>query len=275
MAVSLGDDPTQRFSARAGAYARARPGYPDAAVAALTQALALAKDATIVDLGCGTGLSSEAFLRAGFRVIGVEPNEAMRQHAAQLSEQQPRFTVVNGRAEATTLQTACADLAIAAQAFHWFDVQATRREALRILRRPPLAALVWNDRRAQGSEFARGYEELLVRYGIDYLLVQRRHEQADRVEQFFGNDRWRTISVTHITPLDFESLADRLNSASYAPAPGDSRFRPMMQSLRELFLATERNGVVAMEFETRVHFGQIQADGTRHLPPTPAAKKPS
>jgi len=275
VSVTFGDDPTQRFSARAGAYARARPGYPDAAVAALVHALALTDGATIVDLGCGTGLSSEAFLRAGCRVIGVEPNEAMRQHAARLREQQPRFTLVNGRAEATSLDAACADLVIAAQAFHWFDVKATRAEALRILRQPPLAALLWNDRRTQGSEFARGYEELLVRYGTDYLEVQRRHERADRIEQFFGNNQWQTISVTHDTPLDFDSLADRLNSASYAPASSDSRYRPMMQSLRELFLATERDGMVAMEFETRIHFGQIRPDGTGQPWQAPATAQPS
>ena len=32
----------------------------------------------IVDLGVGTGLSAEPFLRSGYSVIGVEPNEAMR-----------------------------------------------------------------------------------------------------------------------------------------------------------------------------------------------------
>ena len=270
MSASVGDDPTQRFSARAGAYARARPGYPDAAIAALAGALAIPPGATIVDLGCGTGLSSEAFLRAGFRVIGVEPNQAMRAHAAQLCEQQRRFAVVEGRAEATTLDAACADLLIAAQAFHWFDVPATRTEALRILRAPHLAALLWNDRRTQGSEFARGYEALLMRYGTNYVEVQRAHERPDRVEQFFGNDHWRTIRVAHSTPLDFDELAQRLNSASYAPPPSDARYRPMMQSLRELFVATQRDGMVGMEFETRIHFGQMQPDVMRCTPTAPA-----
>jgi len=271
MAACFGEDPTQRFSARADAYARSRPGYPDAAIAALARALALTDGATIVDLGCGTGLSSEAFLRAGFRVIGVEPNEAMRVQAARMCEQQPRFTLVDGRAEATTLDAACANLVIAAQAFHWFDVPATRTEALRILRPPPLAALLWNDRRTQASEFARGYEALLVHYGNEYREVQRRHERAERVEQFFGSAGWRSIRVTHTTPLDFDSLADRLNSASYAPAPGDPRYRPMMQSLRELFVATECDGMVAMEFETRIHFGQMVPDGMGLRPHTPAS----
>jgi hypothetical protein len=114
-----------------------------------------------------------------------------------------------------------------------------------------------------------------VRYGNDYLEVQRRHERADRVGQFFGNDDWRTVSVRHNTPLDFDALADRLNSASYAPPPDDPRYRPMMQSLRELFTATERDGIVAMEFETRIHFGQLQPDGIGRRRPRPPAATPS
>ena len=267
MALEPGGDPTQRFGARAKAYARARPGYPDAVVAALAQALPLAAGSTVVDLGCGTGLSSEAFLRAGFRVIGIEPNEAMRAQAAQLSAAYPGFVVLAARAEATTIPEASADLVIAAQAFHWFDVAAARLEALRILRRPPRAALLWNDRRAEGSEFARGYEELLLRFGTDYREVQRRHAQTEHIAQFFGGAHWHTLRVAHTTPLDFEALADRLNSASYVPPAGDARYGPMMQSLRELFRATERDGRVQMEFETRVHYGEM-----RDQPAGPAAQ---
>jgi len=253
------DDPTQRFGARADVYARARPAYPQEAVRALAQELALPAGSSIVDLGCGTGLSSEAFLRSEFRVVGVEPNEAMRVHAARLSARYPDFVVVDGRAESTGLDSACADLVIAAQAFHWFDVEAARTEALRILRRPALAALLWNDRRTDGSEFARGYEQLLLRFGTDYLEVQRRHAQGDRLARFFGHANWRTIVFAHSTPLDFDTLADRLNSASYVPPPADPRHGAMMQALRELFAATVHAGAVHMEFETRIHFAPIAA----------------
>ena len=232
-------DPTQRFGARAEAYSRARPGYPPELVAELTQDLGLAPGAQIVDIGCGTGISSELFLRAGFPAIGVEPNEAMRAHVSGLSSRYPGFHAVDGRAEATTLPDACADLAIAAQAFHWFDVAATRQEALRILRRPARAALIWNDRRTQGSAFSRGYEELLLEFGTDYRETAHRHTLEERIDAFFGHSQWRKRLYPHATPLDFETLAARLNSASYVPAPQDPRHAPMMAKLRELFAATQ------------------------------------
>jgi SAM-dependent methyltransferase len=256
-------DSTERFGTRAAAYARARPGYPDFAVAALARALGLAAGATVVDLGCGTGLSCEPFLRAGFAVIGVEPNAAMRAHAVERLGGQRGFTAVDGRAESTGLAPASADLLIAAQAFHWFDVPAARREALRILRAPARAALIWNDRRSEGSIFAAGYEALLLRHSRDYLELRHRHERRDRIDDFFGGARWRTITVTHSDELDYARLADRLNSASYVPPPGDERHAAMMDELQQLFSETAQHGVVTMEFETRVLCGEMQSSHGR------------
>jgi SAM-dependent methyltransferase len=250
-------DSTERFGARAGAYARARPGYPDFAVAALSQALGLQPGATVIDVGCGTGLSCEPFLRAGFTVVGVEPNAAMRVHALEQLGGHSGLRIVDGRAEATGLDTACADLLVAAQAFHWFDVPAARAEALRILRTPARAALIWNDRRAEGSPFAIGYEDLLRRHSSEYLELRHRHARGDRIDEFFGAGRWRTITVTHSDELDYARLADRLNSASYVPGATDPRHAPMMADLQQLFTQTARHGVVTMEFETRVLYGEI------------------
>ncbi len=252
-------DATQRFGPRAAAYARARPGYPDTAIGELLRALGIGAGAHVVDLGSGTGLSSEAFLRAQMRVTGVEPNEAMRSRSLQRLARYPGFCAVDGRAEASGLPDRCADLVVAAQAFHWFDPAAARTEVLRIGAAPAHAALIWNDRRTEGSEFLRGYEELLLRLGRDYLEVRDRQQRPDGIERFFGNHRWRTIHAVHADELDFEMLADRLNSASYVPAPGDPRYGPMMQDLRALFDATALAGRVSMEFETRIHFGSVEA----------------
>jgi SAM-dependent methyltransferase len=223
----------------------------------LAQSLQLPPGAQIVDLGCGTGLSCEAFLRAGFAVIGVEPNEAMRRHAQSLSSTWPHFRVVNGRAEATGLDGAQADLVVAAQAFHWFDVGPARAESLRILRRPALAALIWNDRRAEGSAFSEGYESLVRRFSPDYLEIRHRHGREDRLAEFFGHKTWRTISVEHDDLLDLPTLAERLNSASYMPKAEDPSHPQMMVELQALFDATAHDARVRMEFETRILFGEI------------------
>ncbi len=71
-----------------------------------------------------------------------------------------RFTSRDGTAENTGLEDDSVDLVVAAQAFHWFDVEKARVECLRILKNENkgsvgqaggigmgMVALLWNDRR--------------------------------------------------------------------------------------------------------------------------------
>jgi SAM-dependent methyltransferase len=255
-------DPTVRFSARAQAYASGRPGYPSEVVPYLARELGLAQGAVIVDLGSGTGISSRLFLQAGFRVVGVEPNAQMRAQAEQALADMPGFVSVAGSAQATTLQDASADCVVAAQAFHWFDLNATRTESLRILRGPPRAALMWNVRRTQESDFSRGYERLLLQFGGEYPQIRERHTDEDSIAAFFGGSHWRLAEFVHATELDFELLTARVNSTSYLPAPGDAAYAPMMQALRRLFDSTRHDGRVQMQYDARLYFGLIQAPRT-------------
>jgi len=248
-------DPTVRFSERALAYAMGRPGYPAQIAAHLAHELNLAHGAVIADLGSGTGLSSRIFVQAGFEVIGVEPNAPMRAMAEQALAHAPGFRSVAGSAHATTLEDASVDCVVAAQAFHWFDLTATRAEVLRILRRPPRAALIWNVRRGEDCAFARGYEQLLLEYGDEYPQIRERHTDEDSIGAFFGGPHWRRSVFENRTELDFELLAARVNSTSYLPAPNQSGHAPMMRALRELFDATARNGRVVMQYDARVYFG--------------------
>ncbi|HEX4597283.1 MAG TPA: class I SAM-dependent methyltransferase [Burkholderiaceae bacterium] len=251
-------DPTARFSERAQAYASGRPGYPPEIATHLARQLDLAPGAVIVDLGSGTGISSRIFLQAGFRVIGVEPNAPMRAQAERALAQLPGFVSVAGSAQATTLADASADCVVAAQAFHWFDLKATRAESLRILRRPPRASLIWNVHRAQESEFSRGYERLLLEFGSEYPGIRERHTDEGSIGAFFGASQWRRAEFRHAVELDFELLSARVNSTSYLPAPGDGAHAPMMKALRALFDATRHNGRVVMRYDARVYSGLIQ-----------------
>jgi SAM-dependent methyltransferase len=251
-------DPTVRFSNRAQAYASGRPGYPREIATYLARELELAAGAVIVDLGSGTGISSRIFLQAGFRVIGVEPNGPMRAQAERALEDMPAFLSVAGSAQATTLPDGSADCVVAAQAFHWFDLNATRAESLRILRSPPRAALIWNVHRTQESDFSRGYERLLLEFGGEYPKIRERHTDGESIGAFFGGSHWHLVEFQHAAELDFDLLSARVNSTSYLPAPSDGAHARMMQTLRTLFDATQRNGRVVMHYDTRVYYGLLR-----------------
>jgi hypothetical protein len=251
-------DSTERFTSRAGDYAAARPGYPAAIATTLIAELKVPATAVVADIGSGTGLSCEPFLRAGLAVIGVEPNEAMRAEGNRQLAAFAHFRSVAGTAEATTLADASVDLLIAAQAFHWFDIGPARAEALRILKRPPNAALIWNDRVSTGEAFAEGYEQLLLDFGIGYSEIKHRHAHEESVAAFFGHRDFRIAAFPNPTALDYDTLLARLNSASYVPKPEHPNHAPMVTRLRALFDAAEQDGRVTMDYVTRVFFGALR-----------------
>src|SRR6476469_8499971 len=139
-------DSTKRFSSRVENYIKYRPSYPPTVIDILTEHCQLTPAAVMADIGSGTGLLTELFLKHGNRVFGVEPNRAMREAGERLLAGYSNFTSVDGVAEATTLPDHSVAFVTAGQAFHWFDVAKTRQEFIRILQPQGWAVLVWNVR---------------------------------------------------------------------------------------------------------------------------------
>src|SRR5271154_6620457 len=121
-------DSKERFSNRVEDYVRYRPGYPAALVDLLRDECGLRAEEScvIADIGSGTGLLAELFLKQGNRVLGVEPNQEMREAGEEFLRSYVNFTSVAGAAEVTTLPDASVNFVTAGQAFHWFEPKAAR-----------------------------------------------------------------------------------------------------------------------------------------------------
>src|SRR6202049_4219162 len=102
-------DAKQRFSSRVADYVRYRPGYPAEVITLLRSECSLRPGHVIADIGSGTGLLSELFLKNGNRVYGVEPNEAMRRAGEEYLAAYDGYSSIEGSAEATTLDDASVD----------------------------------------------------------------------------------------------------------------------------------------------------------------------
>jgi SAM-dependent methyltransferase len=255
----IASDSRERFSGRVEAYARARPGYPAGLIALLRRESALAPSAAVADVGSGTGILSLPFLRFGNTIFAVEPNARMRAAAEELLGAEPRWRSIDGSAEATTLAPGSVDLVAAGQAFHWFDRERARREFGRILRPPRRVVLVWNDRRTEGSLFSEGYESLLRRHGTDYRAVDHKNLAPGDFDAFYRPGKWKLFTLPNAQELDREGLRARLVSSSYTPPPGDPRQEAMLEDLEELFRASARDGIVRMEYDTKVYVGSVEA----------------
>lgn len=251
-------DSTKRFSSRVENYIKYRPGYPPDVLDLLKEKCGLTAASIVADIGSGTGILTELFLKHGNPVFGVEPNREMREAAERLLNTYPNFTSVSGTAEATALKNQCADFIAASQAFHWFDRERARREFLRILKPGGWVVLIWNDREL-ASPFARAYEQLLRTYGTDYEDVNHRHADAKVIGPFFGANGYERASFPNRQRFDAEGLKGRLMSSSYAPEPGQPKHVPMLAALNTLFSEHQTDGKVSFEYDTVVYYGQLSA----------------
>ncbi len=253
-------DPTRRFSDRVENYVRYRPGYPAAVVEMLRTEAGLSPSWVVADIGSGTGISTELFLRNGNTVFAVEPNAEMRAAAEARLGHRSRFHSTVGTAEATTLAAQSVDLVIAGQAFHWFDRGRARAEFQRILRPAGWVALFWNVRRTDSTPFLRAYEELLLTYGTDYAQVRHENVTPEVLQEFFGAGSYRTAVFPNAQSFDLEGLKGRLLSSSYAPAPAHPRHAPMLAELERTFREYEEEGMVTFEYDTEMYYGQLRGE---------------
>lgn len=262
------EDPTKRFTDRASYYAKYRPRYPQAILGFMDQEMGLSDTSIVADIGSGTGILSELFLKHGNTVFAVEPNQEMRKAAEEAFAKNPKFRSVEGAAEATTLPASSVDFVTAAQAFHWFNPEKTRIEFMRIIRHPGWVALIWNIRK-NSTPLMQAYDQLVRKYAMpgsqspspDASNPNSRsvkHDIRDEgITNFLGKHEMETFTNDQV--LDYEGFAGRLLSSSYVPLQDDPRHGPMLDELHRIFDTYQERGTVRLEYETELYYGQLSS----------------
>ena len=249
-------DVTRRFSSRVDNYVRHRPGYPDAIVETLRDDCGLTANSIVADIGSGTGILTEMFLRHGNPVYGVEPNREMREAAERLLAGYDRFHSVAAAAEDTTLADASADVITAGQAFHWFDRKRARAEFARILNPRGWVSLIWNERLVT-TPFLAAYEQLLKEYATEYEQVDHRRIDESVIGDFFHPATFTLKQFENRQVFDYDGLRGRLLSSSYAPEAGDPKHEPILADLRRHFDAHQSGGTVVFAYVTQLYYGRL------------------
>ena len=194
----------ERFTGFADHYDSYRPAPPEIFASVLLEIAGADGPDTVVDLGCGTGLSTRYWSGRVRTVVGIEPTDAMREEATRRGGEGISYR--RGFSHATGLPDSCASIVTCAQALHWMDPQGTFQEAKRILRPggvfascdydwPPVTG-VWEleaafldcHRRAQEIDAERGLSS-----GIKF------HEKSGHLDRmkFSGAFRWAREILLH------------------------------------------------------------------------------
>lgn len=256
MGQTLQEDPKTRFSKRAEYYSKYRPKYPEDIIQFMEKELGLSESSVIADVGSGTGILSELFLRHGNTVFAVEPNREMRTAAEELLVKYPNLRSIQGTAEETTLPAASVDFVTAAQAFHWFDPVKAKVEFSRILRPNGWVLLIWNVREVS-TPLMREYESLVNEYANRSYARRTAKERVgeEGLRNFLGQYGEKRFGNSQV--LDFEGLKGRLLSSSYVPLQGEERHDLMLAELHRIFDSYQDEGMVHFDYETEVYYAQL------------------
>ena len=119
-----------RFAGFADLYESVRPTMPQHAIGLIKMYLGKTP-CRVVDMGCGTGLSTLVWAGHCTEVIGVEPSADML--AVARRKQAPGISFVQAFSHDTGIEPASADTVVCSQSFHWMEPVSTLSEVSRIL----------------------------------------------------------------------------------------------------------------------------------------------
>jgi ubiquinone/menaquinone biosynthesis C-methylase UbiE len=237
-------DPRERFTEGVDAYRRYRPDYPAALVEWVLDQASLRPGDLVVDVGCGTGITSRLFARRGLCVIGVDPNTAMLA-AARSPNGEVRY--VKGAVEDLPLRDAIGKAAIAGQAFHWFDLDHALAELARVLVPGAACFAFWNIRE-HSTPFLREYEQLLKDWCPVYPVASA-DETVARLLAHPSVSEPRENALSQIQSLDKDGLMGRAWSSSYV-VHGVDDVAGFNAALAQLFDTYNEDGAIEFRYRT-------------------------
>jgi SAM-dependent methyltransferase len=146
----------ESFGADAERYDRARPRYPDALI---DRIVAASPSRGVLDVGCGTGISSRQFQAAGAVVLGLDPDARMAGFARHRGLEAEVAKFEDWDPAGRTFGAV-----VAGMAWHWVDPFAGAAKAAQVLCPGGRLAVFWYVFRpppALGEAFVAAYRRVL------------------------------------------------------------------------------------------------------------------
>ena len=218
---------TDKFTGKAQAYAKARPGYPDESIEYI-RAL-VSPDAVFADIGAGTGMFTELIARYGYKIFAVEPNADMREQLVTTLSPFPNAKIVYGSAENTTLPDHSVDVIICAQALNYFDIITYKLECQRIGKTGCIAIALYNNIPGIGNP--KNYQRSTA------LFFNNPDVRAFPNPVFYTRENWLTFMLSH----------------AGVPVPFDPNYEGYIKEMNAIFDRENINGLLRLDAVTMVY----------------------
>lgn len=171
----------------------------------------------VVDLGSGTGLSTEIWKKASKEVIGIEPNTDMINKAKM---KDPSIKYIKGTSYETLQEDESVDIVTCSQAFHWMEPKSTINEVTRILKKGGVFIIydciwpvIWDYQGEKAyQELFKKVKELSKKYSIEGTQESKKIDHFTKLhnsgrfefirkivfdnEEICGNERFVNIALS-------------------------------------------------------------------------------
>lgn len=204
-------DPRERFTSTVDDYRKHRPGYPDALLDWIVADAGLSPGDRVLDVGCGTGISSRALAARGLRVLGVDPNAAMLE-AARAEGGDVEYLQADGE----TLEGVVGpfDAIVGGQSFHWLELDRARARFAELARAGARVIAFWN-LRDDRDPLMSDYEQLLLAWSPEYARVGAEPRAAAILARIDLPGRRSASFEGHTQVLARDAFHGRVWSSSY------------------------------------------------------------
>lgn len=248
-------DTNKLFNGKANLYEQNRPGYPKLFFHDLFRSLLRNKvNPIIADIGAGTGIFTEVLAEWGKQAIAVEPNDEMREVLKNKLISFEQVKVVKGTAEATGLSSQSIDLITVAQAFHWFNAEAFKKECQRVLKEDGHVMLLWNSR-DPFSPLNKETEEICKSFCPKF---QGFSGGKKRNLSAFYEGSYERYSFSNPLKMNLQQFVGRNLSASYAPKEGEEYYNKFYQALIDLFNKHKKHQHIIVPNDIHVYIGVVR-----------------
>ncbi|MGB7485736.1 MAG: class I SAM-dependent methyltransferase [Phormidesmis sp.] len=234
----------QWYSAIAQAYRWARPTYPDELVDKVVAKADLKTGSSILEIGCGPGIATQAFAARGLKMQCVEPSPAACELARQVAGNfTGSVTVTNSTFEAFDLNDRTFDAVLAATSFHWVSPAVACRKSAAALSPGGSLILLWATPPQLNPDLCEALQPIYEKYQladkIQYHSRQQAYYQAnfDEFAQMIGDSEWFARTAveleTHQSQYSIEKYVALLSTLSdYIALPDDTR-KSLLDDLAE------------------------------------------
>jgi len=216
-------------------YDSARLRYPEQLAEDVLTISGLKPGGAILDIGCGSGISTLQFAKKGFSIVGLDINSKMLELAKKHSENLANVTYRQGSFEDTDFPMESFNLIISGQAFHWIDPKSGFQKASNILKEEGYIALFWNCQNYKGSEVLSHVPELYLKHRSEYVPGVggiERHEADMRSSGLFKEIQTKSyLRKLSFSKKDYINL---LESYSWISSLNDKSRHKFFQDLANL-----------------------------------------